>query len=276
MISEMRERWQKLWLFIFVVLVTLVFFLPLAWVVLSSFKTRLDLFAIPPKWIFAPTLENYLGILESDFKQQFINSLLIAVISTVFSVTLGSLTAYGFSRYPLRNSNFVLFWILSLRMLPIIAVVVPFFLLFQALGLLDSHLALILAYSIFNISFSIWVLKGFFDEIPREIEEAAMLEGYSPFEVFFRVSLPLARSGLAASAMFCLIQSLNEFLLALALTTRVAETAPVGLAKLQTFLGTDWGRISAAATLFMLPVIIFTVLVRHELIRGMSFGQLKG
>jgi multiple sugar transport system permease protein len=103
-----------------------------------------------------------------------------------------------------------------------------------------------------------------------------MLEGYSPFEVFFRVSLPLARSGLAVAAMFCLIQSLNEFLVALALTQRVAETAPIGLAKLQTFLGTDWGRISAAATLFMLPIIIFTIFIRNELIRGMSFGQLKG
>lgn len=274
--SETKETLRKVLLFVFTVLVTLVFFLPLLWVVMSSFKTRLDLFAIPPKWIFQPTLENYTGILESDFKQQFINSLIIAVISTVFSVTLGGLTAYGFSRYPLKNSSFVLFWILSLRMLPVIAVVVPFFLLFQATGLLDSHLALILVYSIFNVSFSIWVLKGFFDEIPREFEEAAMLEGYSPLEVFLRVSLPLARPGLAASAMFCLIQSLNEFLVALALTTRVAETAPVGLAKLQTFLGTDWGRISAAATLFMIPVVVFTILIRNELIRGMSFGQLKG
>lgn len=276
MTPEIRKKLQKILLFAFVIFITLVFFLPLLWVLLSSIKTRLDLFAIPPKWIFTPTLENYAGILQSDFRQQFLNSLIIAVISTIFSVTLGSLAAYGFSRYPLKNSNFILFWILSLRMLPVIAVVVPFFLLFQALGLLDTHLALILVYSIFNISFSIWVLKGFFDEIPREVEEAAMLEGYSPFEVFFRVSLPLARSGLAASAMFCLIQSLNEFLVALALTTRVAETAPVGLAKLQTFLGTDWGRISAAAALFMLPVIIFTILIRNELIRGMSFGQLKG
>jgi multiple sugar transport system permease protein len=274
--SETKVMIQKALLFVFAIFVTLVFFLPLLWVVMSSFKTRLDLFAIPPKWVFAPTLENYTGILQSDFKQQFINSLIIAIVSTLFSVTLGGLTAYGFSRYPLKSSNFVLFWILSLRMLPVIAVVVPFFLLFQAVGLLDRHIALILIYSIFNISFSIWVLKGFFDEIPREFEEAAMLEGYSPLEVFFRVSLPLVRPGLAASAMFCLIQSLNEFLVALALTTRVAETAPVGLAKLQTFLGTDWGRISAAAVLFMLPVVIFTILIRNELIRGLSFGQLKG
>jgi len=257
------------------ILITLVFFFPLFWVVLSSFKTRLDLFAIPPKWLFIPTLENYRGILASDFVQQFLNSLIIAVVSTLISITLGSLTAYGFSRYSIRNSDFILFWILSLRMLPVIAVVVPFYLVFRALHLLDTHVALILVYCIFNISFSVWVLKGFFDEIPLELEEAAMLDGYSPPQVFFRVSLPLARAGLATTAIFCLIQSLNEFLVALALTARVAETAPVGLAKLQTFLGTDWGRISAAATIFMLPVVIFTILVRNELIRGMSFGRMK-
>ncbi|UCG11445.1 MAG: carbohydrate ABC transporter permease [Deltaproteobacteria bacterium] len=274
--SDTRETIRKVLLFILTILITLVFFLPLLWVVMSSFKTRLDLFAIPPKWIFTPTLENYIGILESDFKQQLLNSLIIAAFSTVYSVTLGSLAAYGFSRYPPKSGNFILFWILSLRMLPVIAVVVPFYLVFRALGLLDTHLALVLVYSIFNISFTIWLLKGFFDEIPLEFEEAAKLEGYSPFEVFSRVSLPLTRPGLAAAAMFCLIQSLNEFLIALALTTRVAETAPVGLAKLQTFLGTDWGRISAAATLFMIPVVFFTILIRNELIRGMSFGQLKG
>lgn len=257
------------------ILITLVFAFPLFWVVISSFKTRLDLFAIPPKWLFSPTLENYRGILASDFIRQFLNSLIIAVASTAISIVLGSLTAYGFSRHSIRGSDFLLFWILSLRMLPVIAVVVPFYLLFRTLGLLDTHIALVLVYCIFNISFSVWVLKGFFDEIPLELEEAAMLDGYSPPQVFFRVSLPLARAGLATTAIFCLIQSLNEFLVALALTARVAETAPVGLAKLQTFLGTDWGRISAAATIFMLPVVIFTILVRNELIRGMSFGRMK-
>jgi multiple sugar transport system permease protein len=256
-------------------LITLVFVFPLLWVVMSSFKTRLDLFAIPPKWVFTPTLENYTGILDSDFTKQFANSLLIAVISTIFSISLASLTAYGFSRYAIRGADFVLFWILSLRMLPAIAVVVPFFLLFRTAHLLDTHLALILVYAIFNISFSVWVLKGFFDEIPIELEEAAMLDGYSPPQVFLRVSLPLARAGLVTTAIFCLIQSMNEFLIALALTERAAETAPVGLAKLQTFLGTDWGRISAAATIFMLPIIIFTIFVRNELIRGMSFGRIK-
>lgn len=255
--------------------ITVVFMFPLVWVILSSLKTRLEIFALPPKWIFPPTLQNYRDILGSDFMYQLRNSLLVAAISTGVSLVFGSLTAYGFSRYPIRGSESILFWILSLRMLPPIAVVIPFYLLFRSLGLLDTNLALVLVYCIFNISFSIWVLKGFFDEIPMELEEAAKLDGYSPAQVFWRVSLPLVRPGLATTAIFCLIQSLNEFLVALTLTTRKAVTAPVGLAKLQTFLGTDWGRISAAAVIFMIPIVVFTVFVRNELIRGMSFGRMR-
>lgn len=255
--------------------ITLAFMFPLVWVILASLKTRLEIFVLPPKWIFLPTLQNYRDILNSDFMYQLRNSLLVAAISTGVSLVFGSLTAYGFSRYPVRGSDNILFWILSLRMLPPIAVVIPFYLLFRSLGLLDTTLALVLVYCIFNISFSIWVLKGFFDEIPVELEEAAKLDGYSPAQVFFRVSLPLVRPGLATTAIFCLIQSLNEFLVALTLTTRKAVTAPVGLAKLQTFLGTDWGRISAAAVIFMIPVVVFTIFVRNELIRGMSFGRMR-
>lgn len=256
-------------------LVAAVFLFPLLWVVLSSFKTKLDLLAVPPVFLFKPTLQNYAHALHSDFPMQIRNSLVIAVSSTVLSIVLGSLTAYGFSRYTIKGSDFVQFWILSLRMLPAIAVMVPFYLVFQALGLLDTQIALILVYSLFNISFAVWVLKGFFDEIPLELEEAAMLDGYSPPRVFLQVSLPLVRSGLAATAVFCLIQSLNEFLLAVSLTTRVAETAPVGLSKVQTLMGVDWGLLSAAAVLFMLPIVIFTLIVRNELVRGMSFGRIK-
>jgi len=256
-------------------LVAAVFLFPLLWVVLSSFKTKLDLLAVPPVFLFKPTLQNYAHALHSDFPMQIRNSLVIAVSSTVLSIVLGSLTAYGFSRYTIKSSDFVQFWILSLRMLPAIAVMVPFYLVFQALGLLDTQIALILVYSLFNISFAVWVLKGFFDEIPLELEEAAMLDGYSPPRVFLQVSLPLVRSGLAATAVFCLIQSLNEFLLAVSLTTRVAETAPVGLSKVQTLMGVDWGLLSAAAVLFMLPIVIFTLIVRNELVRGMSFGRIK-
>jgi multiple sugar transport system permease protein len=252
-----------------------VFLAPLMWVVLSSFKTKLELLAVPPVFVFRPTLENYIKAFNSDFPLQVRNSLIIAVTSTTISIIMGSLTAYGFSRYQIKQSDFLQFWILSLRMLPAIAVVVPYYLVFRTLGLLDRHIGLILVYCLANISFAVWVLKGFFDEIPLELEEAAMLDGYTPPQVFLRVALPLARSGLATTGVFCLIQSLNEFLLAVSFTTRVAETAPVGLSKVQTLMGVDWGLLSAASVLFMVPVVVFTILVRNELVRGMSFGRMK-
>jgi multiple sugar transport system permease protein len=256
--------------------ITLAFAFPIAWMLMTSVKTLGDTFALPPKFIFTPTFDNYRAVLENqDFRQSMINSVIVVLISTAFSIALGCLTAYGFSRYRVPGGDNILFWILSLRMLPAIAVIVPYFLLFGALRLLDKHLALIMVYSIFNISFSVWLLKGFFDEIPREMEEAAMMDGFGPWQVFRRVSLPLVIPGIVTVAVFNIIQSINEFLLAFVLTSREATTGPVALAKFQSAIGVNWGQISAAASMLVVPVIIFTILVRRHLIRGMSFGRLR-
>jgi len=273
-------KWlDRLWHIVAYLLVlgaVLFFVYPLFWMFLTSFKNKVDVFATPPRFFFPPTLENYTAVLSSQFLGHLINSALIAGISTALSIVLGAFTAYGFSRYgQFKGSENLLFWILSLRMLPSVAVAVPFYLLFRAFNLMDTRLGLILIYSIFNISLSVWLLKGFFDEVPPSLEEAAMLEGYRPHEVFRKVSLPLVRAGIATAAVFCLIQSLNEFLLALLLTSIKAVTAPVGLAHFQEQFGLKWGEFAAAATLFVLPVIVFTVLVRNQLIRGLSFGRLS-
>lgn len=257
-----------------VILVTIVFAFPLYWLFSTSLKTRVQIFALPPKFIFIPTLENYIQVVNSWFMGNLLNSFLVAALSTVFSIAIGSLAAYGFSHRPLKGSDNILFWILSLRMLPPIAIVLPLYVLFRALHLLDTHLALILIYSIFNISFTVWFMKGFFDDIPRDVEESAMLDGYTPLQIFYKVALPLVRPGLIATAIFCLIQTLIEFLIALILTNRIAVTATVGMAKFQV-LGVEWGQITAAAAIFILPIIVFTVLVRNQLIRGMALGGLR-
>ena len=266
---------KNILIYALIVVATLVFLFPIFWLLLTTFKVRVDVFAIPPKFIFHPTLDNYKMVLHSPFMKYFANSLIIAVVSTTFSVVLGTLTAYGFSRYPVRRSDNLLFWILSLRMLPVIAVVVPFYILFRTLNLLDTHLALVLIYGIFNVAFTVWLMKGMFDEVPRELEEAAMMDGYSPLHVFLQVSLPQVWAGVATTAVFCLIQSLNEFLIALILTNQTAVTAPVGLAKFQSFFGIDWGQITAASSIFVMPILIFTIFVRNYLIRGLSFGRMK-
>jgi multiple sugar transport system permease protein len=317
-----------------VLIVVGLFFFPLFWMFSTSFKLRVDWYAIPPRVLsFNPTLDNYDQLLavaivplkvvidpdtgkprinrltnepllqrpsevlpsrefrelsrfnlfgqwylvgvKNEFIRYLFNSIGISIIATVFSIVMACLTAYGFSRYPPKRSDNILFWILSLRMLPPVAVIIPYFFMFQAFGMLDKHLTLILVYSVFNISFGVWLLKGFFDEISPELEEAAMMDGYGPWTIFRKVALPLVMPGIVTVAVFNLIQSTNEFLLAFVLTSSNATTGPIGLAKFNLPTGIDWGQISAAATLLVIPVIIFTILVRNHLIRGMSFGQLR-
>ena len=267
--------WSRLLWYLPVLLITAFFAFPLVWILMTAVKPQLDVFAYPPKFLFSPTLDNYRRVLDSDYMDTLGHSVIVALVSALFSVVLGTLTAYGFSRYKLRAGDNLLFWILSLRMLPVIAVIVPYFLLFQEIGLTDTLLALMLVYSIFNISFSVWLLKGFFDEVPREMEEAAKMDGYGPWGVFLRVALPLVIPGIATATVFNIVQTINEFLLAFVLTQREATTAPVALLNFLTPMGLDWGGISAAASMLVLPVIAFAILVRKHLIRGMSFGQLE-
>ncbi len=258
-----------------VILITLFFAFPLIWLLMTAFKTQVDVFAYPPKFTYSPTLANYRRVLQSDFMDTIGHSVVIALVSALGSVVLGTLTAYGFSRYRFKGQDNLLFWILSLRMLPVIAVIVPYFILFRRIGLEDTLLSLMLVYAIFNISFSVWLLKGFFDEVPREMEEAAKMDGYGPWGVFRRVALPMVIPGIATATVFNIVQTINEFLLAFVLTQRRATTAPVALLNFLTPLGLDWGGISAAASMLVLPVIVFAILVRKHLIRGMSFGQLE-
>lgn len=218
MLETAWTKAKQVLLFLSIILIGVVFLLPLVWIVLSSLKTRVQNFALPPLVIFQPTFDNYIGLLQTknpSFLADFINSFVIAVISTIISLVLGSMTAYGFSRYEIKGGNFAFGWILSLRFFPVVAMAIPIYVLFRLLGLLDKHVALIAVYCIFNISFTVWFLKGFFDEIPPSLEEAARLDGYSPFEVFYKVALPLVRPGIITTSIFCLIQSLNEFLIAL-------------------------------------------------------------
>jgi len=274
----MKNTWIKakqVLVLLSIVVVSLIFLFPLFWIVSSSFKTRVDIFALPPLVMFTPTLVNYLTLFNTPFMADFGHSLIVSISSVGISLMLGSLTAYGFSRYKIKGGDFAFGWILSLRFFPVVALAIPVYILFRMLNLLDTYVGLIIVYCVINISFAIWFLKGFFDEIPPSLEEAARLDGYRPFQVFYKVALPLVWPGIVTTVIFCMIQSINEFLIALFLTTRTAETAPVALAKLQTAVGPDWGKMCAAATILVIPVLAFTILVRNQLIRGMSFGRLK-
>jgi multiple sugar transport system permease protein len=211
----------------------------------------------------------------SAYPDRFLNSLIIAISSTVLAVGMGTFTAYGFSRFRVAGEQDWLFFILSTRMLPPVVVAIPMFLMYRAVGLNDTHLGLIILYTAFNLSFSVWLMKGFIDEIPKEYEEAALVDGYTRLQAFFKVVLPEAATGIAATAVFCFITAWNEYAFALIMTNRRAQTAPPFIPSQVGSGLPDWTVIAAGTFLFLLPVAIFTFLLRNHLLRGMSFGAIR-
>jgi multiple sugar transport system permease protein len=216
------------------------------------------------------------GTIErSGYASRFTNSLIIAISSTFLAVAMGTLTAYGFSRFRVAGAQDWLFFILSTRMLPPVVVAIPMFLMYRAVGLVDTHIGLIILYTAFNLSFSVWLMKGFIDEIPIEYEEAALVDGYTRLQAFFKIVLPQAATGIAATAVFCFITAWNEYAFALMMTNRKAQTAPPYIPAQLGSGVTDWTAIAAGTVLFLLPVAIFTFLLRKHLLRGVTFGAIR-
>jgi multiple sugar transport system permease protein len=211
----------------------------------------------------------------SGYPSRFVNSMIIAVSSTLLAVAMGTLTAYGFSRFRMPGEQDWLFFILSTRMLPPVVVAIPMFLMYRAVGLVDTHIGLIILYTAFNLSFSVWLMKGFIDEIPKEYEEAALVDGYTRMEAFFKIVLPQSATGIAATAVFCFITAWNEYAFALMMTNRRAQTAPPYIPSQLGSGITDWTAIAAGTLLVLLPVAIFTFLLRKHLLRGVTFGAIR-
>ncbi len=214
-------------------------------------------------------------VTASGYGNRFMNSLIVAITSTVLAVCMGTLTAYGFSRFKVKGEDDWLFFILSTRMLPPVVVAIPMFLMYRVVGLNDTHLGLIILYTAFNLSFAVWIMKGFIDEIPREYEEAALVDGYTRMQAFFKVVLPEALTGMAATAVFCFITAWNEYAFALIMTNRNAQTAPPYIPSQVGSGLPDWTVIAAGTFLFLIPVAVFTFLLRNHLLRGMSFGAIR-
>ena len=215
------------------------------------------------------------AITSSGYWDRYKNSLIVSIISTFLAVSMGTLTAYGFSRFKVAGEQDWLFFILSTRMLPPVVVAIPMFLMYRTVGLHDTHLGLIILYTAFNLSFAVWIMKGFVDEIPREYEEAALVDGYTRMEAFFKIVLPEAATGIAATAVFCFLIAWNEYAFALIMTRRDAQTAPPFIPSQVGSGLPDWTVIAAGTFLFLIPVAIFTFLLRNHLLRGMSFGAIR-
>jgi len=273
----MRKKQKPLWYLYAALVILLIFFLfPVYWIFVTSLKTRVQAIALPPVWIFRPILSNYIKVFsEKTFIRAFSNSLVISIAAVFLSALIGIPAAYAFSRCKFRFKSNLLFWILSTRMAPPIAVIIPFFLLFKDLRMLDSHLSLIVVYLTFNLSFLIWLMRGFFEEIPQELEEAALVDGATDLQAFARIALPLAAPGIVASVILSFLFSWNEFFFALILTRKVAQTLPVMVSGYIGFMGIEWEKMSAAAVAATLPVLIMSMLVQKYLVRGLTMGAIK-
>jgi multiple sugar transport system permease protein len=292
-----------------VIAYALITMIPLAWIVMTSFKSPPDSIAYPPKVVFTPSLEGYCNLFTTRTRQtseyiaglpapdsecdrvvrsrnmviagpsnvipRFWNSIVIAFGSTFLAVFLGVLAAYGFSRFKVPLADDLLFFILSTRMMPPIAVAIPIYLMYREIGLSDTKLGMILLYTAVNVSLAVWLLKGFIDEIPREYEEAAMIDGYSRLQAFRKVVLPQATTGIAATAIFCLIFAWNEYAFAVLLTSGEAQTMPPFIPFIIGEGGQDWPAVAAATTIFLIPIFIFTVMLRKHLLRGITFGAVR-
>ena len=254
---------------------------PVYWMFTISLKSEIDQFASPPPWFdFTPTLEHYYeAFVMRSFGQYLITSAIVAVLSTLSALVLGTFAAYSLARFrlPYNLDRRLSLWILSTRMFPAIVTAVPLFLMMRDLRLLNTKAALIIVYTAFNLPFVIWMMRGFFDEVPRDLEEAALVDGDSRMGALFRVVLPLVTPGLAATAVFCLIVSWNEFLFALVLTqTDASMTLPVGIAGRVTQYEIKWGVMSAAGAVAVVPMLVFAMAVQKYLVRGLSMGAVKG
>ncbi|WP_173933843.1 carbohydrate ABC transporter permease [Chelativorans sp. Marseille-P2723] len=250
---------------------------PYIWMLLTSFKGRLDILSPEPRWFFTPTFDNYPAVfIDKAYLPLVMNSLVISIATTVLSICIGAPAAYVFARNDFPGKEDLFFFFLTTRMAPPISIAVPLFMFFTLIGLTDTIYSVVIAHTTFNLSLVVWMMRGFFAEIPKEIDEAAMMDGRSRLGAFVRVIIPMAAPGLAATAVLCFILSWNEFLYAFILVAFEGRPLTVGIPGLITPHGTLWGQVAAVAVVATLPILIFTFLVQKHLVRGLTFGAVKG
>lgn len=284
-----------------VAIVSFIYFLPVLFIIFTAIKPQDLALSVPPtlsptslfglipeQYVFTPTLENFGSVFSrvmtvggspepTGFDRFFFNSIMISSVSVLLALIIGTLAAYGFSRYPLKGNDTYLFIILTTRMLPAIVVIIPVILMFRAVGLSGSYIGIILLYTAFNLAFTIWMMKSFFDELSTDVEDAARIDGSSETRVFFKICLPQVVAGLAATFVFGLILTWNEFLFALLLTGVDTRTVPVAMNQAVSSggRGTDWTLLAAIETLFLIPVFLVTFFLQNHLLRGVTFGTVK-
>lgn len=256
--------------------VTFAFLAPVLWMVTTAFKTGNQAFSPQVQWFFTPTLDNFAAILGgSSFIYALMNSVQVSLISSFLTILLASGIAYPLARFEMKGKSAIAGTILSLRIVPPIVTIIPLFLVMRSVGLNGTLIAIITLHVFMNLPLAVWLLRGFFEDVPKEIEEAAQLDGLGHFSTFFRIVLPLAMPGVAATALLCFVFSWNEFLFASILSNAGSQTLTVALTQYVTPVGTQWTVIMAAGTLVAIPVWIAALSAQKYLVRGLTFGAVK-
>ncbi|HUC91889.1 MAG TPA: carbohydrate ABC transporter permease [Paenibacillus sp.] len=257
-------------------LVAVVYFYPVFWMLMTGFKKEGDAVKMPPSIFFDPTKENYQLIWDSGVVSFFSNSAVVTLTSTLFALLLGVPAAYCLAMFKLKKAEDILFWFISTKFLPAAGIIIPIYMLFKELQLLDSLWALILLYTAMNVPLVVWMMRSFFKEVPHELLEASRVDGASDTRTFFRITLPLVRPGLISTALLSLIFAWNEFFLAVSLTATSAATMPVHMASFMTQQGLFWAKMSSVASIAVVPALLLGWFTQKQLVRGMTMGAVKG
>lgn len=258
-----------------VLIIVLVLFIPIFWIVLTSFKPIQEVFTT--SIFFQPTLENYTAVFSASFNlgKYYTNSIIVVSVTLLITLVVSILASYSLSRFPIPGKQLIMFAILATQFIPLIINAIPYFIMFRNWGLLDTTLGLIVVNMSHTIPYAIWLIKGFIDRIPVDIEEQASIDGASRLRIIWHILLPLAKPGIITASVFCFVIIWNEFMFALILTNREAVTLPIAL---QFFIGEEgviWNQMAAAGVLFVLPTVIFMLLVRKQFVQGMTSGSIK-
>lgn len=259
------------------VLLTLICLAPIVILVITAFKTESQIFDTSWSWIFMPTLDNFKAVIDDGHIDRYlINSLIISIVSTVVTLLFGTMCAYALSRFRFLGRETLSYGTLVLRTLPPAVLAVPVFIVWALWGINDSLTGVVIIYVALNLPFTIWLLFGFIEQIPEDLEEAAAIDGCGPFRIFWLIILPLLKPGMAAAAIFTFRLAWNEFILSFILTNRHTRTLPASISNYITDTGVEWGKIMAAGVLIALPPLIFTFIASKQIISGLTAGSVKG
>lgn len=273
---RMNQRFTNLGNVLILLLLIFLVLMPILWMVQMSFRTKVATFQMPPPLLEGWTLENYIVITQSSFLRHLGNSLIVSTVTTVFALLFGVPAAYAISRHHFRRETVLTFWILMARLALPIGFALPLFNIFVRLNLTNTYPGIILAYLTFTVPLVIWVLRPFLDSIPVDMEESAIVDGANNWQVFSRIVIPMAAPGVVSVGILTFIMTWIEFFYALIFTRGSMMTAPVGVVNFLRYVGWDWGQITSAGVLVMLPVVLFAIFTHRYLIRGLTAGAVKG